>query len=298
MKIVITGSLGHVGQPLAENLVGQGHAVTVISRSADRRATIAALGATAAIGSVQDADFLAATFAGAGAVFVMIPPNFGAPDPRAYYQQLGGSYAQAIGQAGVPRVVHLSSWGADLSTGTGFILGSHDVEGLLNALPNVALTHLRPGYFYYNLNNYFGLIRHQDIMGANYGGQDKLVLVHPTDIAAAAAAELTAPDAAGRSVRYVASDERTPDEVARVLGAALAKPALKWVTFPDEQVLQTLEQRGVPPHIAALSVDLGNSIHSGALGADYERHRPTQLGKIKLEDFAPEFAAAYERAQE
>lgn len=297
MKIVITGSLGHVGQPLAENLVGQGHAVTVISRSADRRAATEALGATAAIGSVQDADFLAATFAGAGAVFAMIPPNFGAPDPRAYYQQLGRNYAQAIGQAGVPRVVHLSSWGADLSAGTGFILGSHDVEGLLNALPNVALTHLRPGYFYYNLNNYFGLIRHQDIMGANYGGQDKLVLVHPTDIAIVAAEELTAPNATGHRVRYVASDERTPDEVAHVLGAALAKPALKWVTFTDEQVRQTLEQRGVPPHIAALSVDLGNSIHSGALGADYERHKPARLGKIKLEDFAPEFAAAYQRAQ-
>ena len=87
MKIVITGSLGHVGQPLAQTLVRQGHAVTVITSQADKQTAVAALGATAAIGSVQDLGFLAATFAGAGAVFAMIPPNFGAPDPRAYYQE-------------------------------------------------------------------------------------------------------------------------------------------------------------------------------------------------------------------
>ena len=294
MKIVLTGSLGHVGQPLTRALA-QNHAVTVISSSADRRAEIEALGATAAIGSVQDVDFLADTFQDADAVFVMVPPNFKAPDPRAYYQQLGRSYAQAIQAAGVKRVVHLSSWGAHLAEGTGFILGSHDIEQALNALHDVAVTHLRPGYFYYNLNNYLGLIKNQGIIGANYGGEDKLVLVHPTDIAAVAAEELARPTA-GPSVRYVASDERTPNEVAHVLGAALGKPELKWVTFTDEQVQQSLEKRGVPAHIAALSVDLGDSIHSGKLGEDYELHKPAKMGQIKLEDFAREFAEAYMKA--
>ena len=296
MNIVLTGSLGHVGRPLTQELVRQGHAVTVISSTPDKRAAIEALGAAAAIGSVQDADFLTKAFAGAEAVFVMVPPNFGAPDPRAYYQQLGRNYVRAIQAAGVPRVVHLSSWGAHLDSGTGFILGSHDVEQQLNALPDVAATHLRPGYFYYNLNNYIGLIKSQGIIGTNYGGEDKLVLVHPTDIAAAAAEELTTPAASGHHVRYVASDERTPNEVARVLGAALGKPDLPWVTFTDEQVRQSLEKRGVPAHIAALSVDLGNSIHSGALGEDYEQHKPAVMGRVKLEEFAREFADTYSRA--
>ena len=293
MKIVVTGSLGHVGQPLAQALVRQGHAVTVISSKPGKQAAIEALGATAAIGSVEDAGFLAAAFADADAVFAMVPPNFGAPDPRAYYQQLGRRYAQAIQAAGVKRVVHLSSWGAHLSQGTGFILGSHDIEGLLNALPDVSVTHLRPGYFYYNLNNYIGLLKSQGIIGSNYGGEDKLVLVHPTDIATAAAEELATPTA-GSGVRYVASDERTPNEVARVLGAALGKPDLRWVTFTNEQVQQSLETRGVPAHIAALSVALGSSIHRGALGEDYEQHKPATLGQVKLEDFAQEFAAAYQ----
>ncbi len=296
MKIVITGSLGHVGQPLAQTLVGQGHAVTVISSKADKQADIEALGATAAIGSVQDAGFLATAFAGADAVYCMIPPNFAAPDSRAYYRTVGASYVQAIGQAGVKRVVHLSSWGADLDHGTGFILGSHDVENQLNALADdVAVTHLRAGYIYYNLYNYVGMMKGQGIIGSNYGGKAGIVMVDPADIAAAAAEELTR-TAAGRTVRYVASDERTPDDIAHVLGAAIGKPDLQWVAFGDAQMQAALEQRGMPAPAVASMVDLGRSIQNGALRQDYDRHRPAALGRVKLEDFAREFAAAFSKA--
>ena len=297
MNIILTGSLGHISQPLATALVQQGHAVTIISSKADRQAAIEDLGAMAAIGSVTDAAFVAATFDGADAVYCMIPPNFAAPDSRAYYRSVGSSYAQAIGQAGVQRVVHLSSWGADLDHGTGFILGSHDVENQLNALAaDVAVTHLRAGYIYYNLNNYLGMIKGQGIIGSNYGGDAGIVMVAPADIAAAAAEELTRDAAAGHAVRYVASDERTPDDIARVLGAAIGKPDLKWVAFGDAQMQAALEQRGMPAPAVTSMVDLGRSIQNGALRQDYDRHRPAALGQVKLEDFAREFAVAYHQS--
>ena len=291
MKIIVTGSLGNVSQPLATELLQAGHAVTVISSQPAKRPVIEALGASAAIGSVQDADFLAATFSGADAVYVMVPPNFAAPDLRAYYQGLGHSYAQAIARAGVGRVVHLSSWGAHLAQGTGIILGSHDVEGILNELPGVALTHLRPTSFYTNLFGFMGMIKAAGFMGANYGGDDRVAMVHPRDIAAAAAEELTRPT--GPPVRYVASDERTATETARVLGAAIGQPALTWVTFTDEQMRENLAKNGVPPPIAAGIVELYASIHSGKLGEDYEQHKPLAMGRVKLEEFAQEFAAAF-----
>lgn len=296
MKIVVTGSLGNISQPLTQELVAAGQAVTVISSKADKRAAIEALGATAAIGALENPEFLTATFGGAKAVYCMIPPNFAAPDSRAYYRTIGSSYVQAIKQSGVQRVVHLSSWGADLDEGTGFILGSHDVENMLNQLPGVALTHLRAGYLYYNLNNYIGMIKGQGIVGSNYGGEAGIVMVAPADIAAAAAEELTTPAAPGPHVRYVASDERTPNEIARVLGAAIGKPDLKWVAFGDAQMQAALEQRGMPAPAVASMVDLGRSIQSGALRQDYDQHHPHALGKIKLEGFAKEFAAAYQKA--
>ena len=295
MNIVITGSLGHIGKPLTDELVGKGHHVTVISSKPEKQGDIEAVGATAAIGSVEEVAFLTKTFTGADAVFCMIPPNFSQPDQVIYYSRIGDNYAQVIEQVGVKRVVHLSSYGAHLAKGTGFIVGSHHVENRLDALPNVALTHIRPGYFYYNLFGFVGMIKSVGFMGANYGGEDKLVLVSPVDIAAAVADELTT-TRTDRPVRYVASDERTCSEVARVLGEAIGKPDLTWTVMSSEQMQQGLEANGVPAGAAAALVELGSATHRGILRKDYDHHKPV-LGTVKLEDFAPEFAAGFTRQQ-
>src|ERR1700693_3693831 len=71
MKIVVTGSLGHISKPLTEELVQNGHGVTVVSSKPERQNEIEALGATAAIGTMEDADFLSATFTDADIVYVM-----------------------------------------------------------------------------------------------------------------------------------------------------------------------------------------------------------------------------------
>jgi uncharacterized protein YbjT (DUF2867 family) len=293
MKIIVTGSLGNISKPLATELVQQGHAVTVISSQPDRQAAIEALGATAAIGTLEDADFLAATFASADAVYVMVPPSYRELDSRAYFQRIGRHYAQAIQQAGVRRVVQLSSWGAHRDHGTGGILGSHDVEEILVTVPDLALTHLRPTSFFTNYYGFVGMIKGAGFLGANCAGNYRVALVHPRDIAAAAAEELAKPNATtGRTIRYIASDERTQDEVAQALGAAIGQPDLRWVAFTDEQMRDNLLKNGLPPSTAADIVDIYASMSSGALAEDYEQHKPA-LGKVKLEDFAKEFAAAF-----
>jgi uncharacterized protein YbjT (DUF2867 family) len=247
------------------------------------------LGATAAIGSLQDADFLTATFAGADAVYAMIPPNFSVPDPVAYYVGIGNNYARAIQQAGVKRVVHLSSYGAHLEKGTGIIVGSHRVENILNGLTGVGITHLRAGYFYYNIDRFAGMIKHLGMIASNYGENDTLLLVAPVDIAAVAAEEVTK-IATGNNIRFVVSDERTANEVARVIGAAIGKPDLQWIISPDEQVLEGMRSHGVPDVIAKELIEMGNSVHSGEL---YGNDRPAGYGNVKLEDFAKEFAIVY-----
>lgn len=295
MKVVVTGSLGNTGKPLAEKLVEKGHRVTVISSKVQKQKDIEALGATAAIGSLEDVDFLVSTFTGADAVFAMVPPDFTEPDQLEYYRRIGSNYARAVQLSGVKRLVHLSSMGAHLDSGTGFILGSHHTEGILNELSDTAITHLRPTYFYTNLYGFVGTIKKLGFIGANYGGGDRIAMVDPRDIAAAAAEEIETP-ATGQKVRYVTSDDRTASEAARILGLAIGKPDLQWVTFTSEQMQGALEENGMPTHIVANFVEMGASIHSGALRQDYDLHKPIAAGKVKLEDFAKEFAAAFLKA--
>lgn len=296
MKVIVTGSLGNISKPLTKELVEKGHTVTVISSKPEKQTDIEALGAIAAIGSLEDVDFLLSTFTGADAVYTMVPPNnyFDLNlDLVAYYRRLGNNYARVIGQSGVKRVVNLSSIGAHLDRGSGILIGARDVEQILNELSSdVAITHLRPTSFYYNLFGYIETMKAVGSIAANYGADDKIPWVSPIDIAAVIAEEIATPLIC-RKVRYVASEELTGTETARILGAAIGKPDLNWIIISNAQMLGGLESAGMNPQIAAGLVEMYASLHSGLLAEDYYRHQPTVMGKVKLTDFATEFAAAF-----
>lgn len=296
MKIIVTGSLGHISKPLTTTLVEQGHAVTVISSQPAKQKEIEALGARAAIGSLEDVDFLTSTFKGADAVYCMVPPNnYFDPslDLIGYYRKLGHNYAQAIEQSGVKRVVNLSTIGAHLDKDNGILLGAHHVQNILNKLPSdISITHLRPTSFYYNLFAYVEVIKAAGVIAANYGADHVIPWVSPLDIADAAAEEL-ATQITGRKIRYVVSEELTGNEVAGILGAAIGKPDLKWILISNEETLGRLVSIGMNKQIAAGLVEMYASLHSGLLAEDFNRHKPEQFGKVKLKDFAVEFAAAF-----
>jgi len=291
MNIVLTGSLGHTSKPLATTLIGKGHTVTIISSNPQRQKDIEELGAKAAIGTVENKRFLADTLTNADAVYCMVPPNFTQPDQIDYYHNIGKIYKEAILDAHVKRVVHLSSYGADLPSGTGFIAGSYKTEQELNSIADIGLTHIRPTYFYYNLLSFIPMIKSAGFIGSVYGGDDKLAMVAPGDIAAAVAEELQI-TVNPKKVRYVCSDERTCSEIAAVLGKSIGKPDLKWHVLTKEQVLPSLIKSGMPENSALNLVELGEAIHSGVLRAQFEQDLPA-FGKVKLEDFAEEFAFTF-----
>jgi uncharacterized protein YbjT (DUF2867 family) len=295
MKVIVTGSLGNISKPLTKELVQKGHHVTVISSNKEKQTDIEALGATAAIGSLEDVDFLVSSFTGADAVYCMVPPNnyFDLNlDLLAYYRRLGNNYAQAIGQSDVKRLVNLSSIGAHLDKGSGILLGAHDVEQILNELlSDVAITHMRPTSFYYNLYGYVDTIKAEGFIAANYGADDKIPWVSPIDIAAAISEELVTP-LVGRKVRYIVSEELTGNETAHILGVAIGNPDLIWKIISNEQMISGLEAVGMNPQIAEGLVEMYASLHSGKLQQDYELHKPIAIGKVKLKDFAKEFSAA------
>jgi uncharacterized protein YbjT (DUF2867 family) len=295
MKIIVTGSLGHISKPLSKALLQKGHSVTVISSKADRQIDIEVLGATAAIGTVEDADFLTAAFMGADAVYTMLPPpDFSNPglDLMAHTHKITNNYAHAIAASGVKRVVHLSSIGAHLAKDAGLILLHHQAERILNKLPGVAITFMRPVAFYYNLYSFIPAIKSNGVIASNYGEDDRIAWVSPIDIAAAIADELEI-SPVDRKVRYVASDEPSCNEIVAVLGEAIGKPDLKWNLISDEQLQAGLESFGVSKQIAAGLVEMNASMHRGQLFEDYNLNKPAILGNVKLKDFAKEFAAAF-----
>ncbi|WP_278020921.1 NAD(P)H-binding protein [Flavobacterium ginsengisoli] len=295
MKIIITGSLGNISKPLAKALIKEGHQITVIASSSERKSEIENLGAQAAIGSVNDVVFLTQTFKGADAVYCMIPrANYFDPnlDLDAFTRTIGNNYAEAISKSGVKRVVFLSSIGAHLEQGSGIIQRYNEIEAVLNRLSDVSITFMRPTSFYYNLLAYIPMIKNQGIIAANYGADQLIPWVSPNDIAEAIAEELTTP-LDGKKLRYVASEEVTGDQTAKILGDVIGNSDLKWKLISDEETLNGLIAVGMQPKIAQGLVEMYLALYSGLLGEDYYRNRPAVLGKTKLADYAKEFASIF-----
>lgn len=296
MKYVITGSLGNISKPLTVRLVAAGHSVTVVSSKAEKTAQIEALGAKAAIGSVDDVAFLTKTFAGADAIYTMVPPNFATSNWKRYIGGIGENYAAAIKASGVKNVINLSSIGAHMPDGCGPVSGLFLVEKALNGLEGVNVIHLRAGFFYTNYLGNIGMIKNMGIIGGNYGEGTKLPLVHTSDIADAAAGELLGLTFKGKSIRYIVSDEKTTHEVAAILGKAIGKPELPWINFKDEDTFVGLVQAGLPEEIAKNYAQMGAAMRSGAMVSEYNANRPAVFGKIKFEAFATVFAAIYAKS--
>ena len=127
----------------------------------------------------------------------------------------------------------------------------------------------------------------------NYGGDEKEPWVAPADIAGVIAEEMETPFE-GRTVRYIASDEVSPNEVAAILGGAIGKPDVKWLAIADEQFMNALLGVGMNPQAAKGLTEMNAGRRSGVLYEDYKRNKPV-LSKTKLGDFAIDFAAAYNK---
>ncbi len=297
MKITLTGSLGHISKPLAIELIQKGHTVTVISSHAERQKEIEALGAKAAIGTMQDVNFLTKSFTGADIVYVMETLGEGFffnqnLDYMTAIINIGKNYKQAIEQSGVKKIVHLSSIGAHTDKGSGMLAFHYKVEAILNQLPNdVSIKFMRPVGFYYNMFAFMSTIKSKGIIVSNYGGDEKEPWVAPVDIASVITEEMEKPFN-GRAIRYIASDEVSPNEVAKILGEAIGKKDLKWVIVSDEQSFNGMVAAGMNPQIAKGLMEMNASRRGGVLYEDYYKNRPT-LSKTKLKGFAKDFAAVY-----
>jgi uncharacterized protein YbjT (DUF2867 family) len=293
MNYVITGSIGNISRPLVQKLVSAGQNVKVISTNGSRSKEIESLGAVPLIGSIEDVNFLTKSFVGANAVYTMVPTDFSTPELKKYISGIGKNYAQALKGSSVKYVVNLSSIGAHMEKGCGPVTGLRGTEEALNSLTDIHVLHLRPGFFYSNFFANIGMIKNLGFIGGNFGQGNKLVISHTNDIAEVAAKALLNHDFTGKSVLYVVSDEKTTDEIATILGNNIGKPDLKWVDFTDDQSTAGMEQAGLPSEIANNYTEMGTAMRSREMFADYHNKNQKPIGKIKFEDFAKEFASAY-----
>jgi uncharacterized protein YbjT (DUF2867 family) len=299
--IAITGATGHTGKVVAETLLGKGHEIRVIGRSAEKLQPFVSKGAEAFVGSVEDAAAMIRAFAGTSAVYVMIPPDMTAKDFRAVQDRTSDSLVTAIAAAGVTYAVTLSSVGADKASKTGPVVGLHLLEEKFNRIANLNVLHLRAGYFMENLLPQIGVIRSMGMMAGALKGDLPVAMIATRDIGAFAAVALEKLDFKGKQTRELLGQrDVSMKQAAAIIGQAIGKPNLSYSNVPAMMLKPAMVQMGISANAVDLLLEMSDAMNTGHMVALEARSAanttPTSIEMFATEVFVPAFQGRAARA--
>jgi uncharacterized protein YbjT (DUF2867 family) len=291
--IVIVGATGNTGRAAAEELLSKGEKIRVVGRDLSKLQPFQSRGAETFAGNFENAESMAAAFQDATAVYLLIPPDTG-DGFRAYQDRISDAYASAVKISKVPYVVTLSSLGAQHAEKTGPIVGIHNMEQKLNAIPGLNVLHLRAASFMENLLRAIPPLRTMGTLAGPAPAEVPAPMIAARDIGAYAAQRLAARDFSGSSVQELLGPrDYTMHEAAKIIGQAIGKPNLSYTKVPLMMLEGALILMGIPKSTAALMIEMFKAENDG-LSNPQEPRSSQNTTPTTLETFAAEvFAPAY-----
>lgn len=220
----VTAITGKVGGVLARTLLRDGEGVRAVVRdeAKGKGAVWAARGCEVAVADVGDPDTLSAALSDVDGAFILLPPNF---DPLPCFADVKAtieSIRRAVVAAKPPKVVVLSTIGADspkpnLLNALGFL------EHALADSPTRA-TFLRPAWFMENAAWDVASAR-EGLVRSYLHPVDRAIPMVSTEDVGRAAAELIRGEWSGDRVVELEGPARvSPNDLAGAFGRALARP--------------------------------------------------------------------------
>jgi uncharacterized protein YbjT (DUF2867 family) len=293
---VVIGASGNTGHVVARTLLSRGHKVRVVARNVAKLQPFSSQGAEAFPCDVTDSEQVIRALTGSQGAYVLIPPNISSTDVRAYQERVSDSIAAAVAKAGVPSVVSLSSVGADKASGTGPVVGLHNLEQKLNRIDGANVLHLRAGYFMENTLGQASAIRMMGSAAGPLRPDLKLPMIASRDVGAAAAEALLQLNFRGKQTQELLG-QRDLDmrEVAAIIGRAIGKPNLGYVQASDEQFHAALIQLGMSQNMADLLLEMSKALNSGHMKALETRNHNNTTSTAYESFVADEFVPRYQQ---
>lgn len=259
---VVAGATGRVGSVVARELLVRGKRTTVVVRDDAARTRWRALGAEAALGSLDDRAFLTSVLNGADGFFVLVPENVPPPAFHAPRERMAEAIAESVSASGVPRVVMLSAIAAAIPEGNGPAKTLHRLEQRL-AATGTPLTRLRPCYYQDNIAGVLPPATGQGIFPTLFPAEAPLPMVATKDVGRVAAAALADGPPANEIV-----DILGPAYSARQLAAALSsalRRLLNVVEVPPHAHVRTLTGSGMPLEMAEAVAEMMAAFAAGRI---------------------------------
>jgi NAD(P)H dehydrogenase (quinone) len=215
----VTGITGKVGSAVARSLLNAGLSVRAVVRDPAKGSQWAARGCEVAVGDLDDAAPLAAALTGVNGAFAMLPPIF---DPSPAFPEAKAMIATlraAIAEARPPKVVVLSTVGAD-SPRPNLLNQLGLLEAALADLP-MRITFLRAAWFMDNAAADIASACQTGVIRSYLQPLDHAVPMIAAEDAGRTAAALLQEDWAGHRIVELQGERVTPNAIASAFAKAL-----------------------------------------------------------------------------
>lgn len=261
----VAGITGKVGGAAAADLLAQGHKLRTVARDPAKASSWADQGVEVRQGDWNDSDALAQALSGVDGAYLMMPPVM-APSPDfSEAKAIVASLKTALAKSMPARIVALSSFGSEQSSGLGLITSTYLMEqGLAGVSAPVAI--IRAGGFLDNNIPSLPMVASTGIFYSFAAPTDHPTLTIATpDIGKQIAMLLTGPAWTERKIVELGT-MMSPDEIAAGMGEALGRE-VHAQAVPRERWTATLESFGFPAGGTGLYEEMMDSINSGWIHA-------------------------------
>lgn len=224
LPYVVFGVTGRTGAAAADALLRSGHPVRVVVRDPAKGRPWAERGAEVAVADLTDLASMVRALSQVQGAYVVSPQHYNREDLFERADLIANITARAAVAADVPRLVALSSVGADRESGTGWIRMNRMFEQRL-AETGVPTTFLRAAYFMENWMPMIGqAVRSGTLPTFLAPPQRPLPMVATVDVGSTAAALLQEKRTGTCIVTLSGPEDYAPNDVAAIISATLQKP--------------------------------------------------------------------------
>jgi uncharacterized protein YbjT (DUF2867 family) len=267
---LVMGITGKVGGATAKHLLAHGKGVRALVRNREKASSWANQGVELVDGDWNDSAAIERALKGVEGAFVMLPSVWAPSPDYKEAKSVIANYVAALTKA-PPRVVALSSMGANRTSGIGMITALSLLEQGFRALKS-PVAFVRAGGFFENF--LYGLqVAQGGTLPVYYNPTNrKSTMVATNDVGAEVATLLTGPAWSGRRVVELGSMV-SADEVAEQWGKVLNRDVQAFAV-PRAGWAEAFEQFGIPKGHTGPAEEMFEAVNAGwmDLGVDGTEH--------------------------
>jgi uncharacterized protein YbjT (DUF2867 family) len=252
-SILIVGATGNVGSELIKQFAASGRRVKALLRNESKAASIKHL-AEPVLGDLMEPTTLKVAFKNIERALILHPPAVSETE-----KTMGRNAFDAAIEAGVKRIVYLSSYGAEFGDDYHYIVQAAN-EQLLASI-NVDWTVLRPTRFMPYTPFVWSSIFQRGLL-LEQAGEGAMTTVDLADIAAVGVLALTTDGHEGQKYELTSEDNFSTHELGDILSKALNKK-LTIFDGETEELQSALVESGAPGEYAPIMSHYFESVADG-----------------------------------